>query len=104
MADQVVREAVAAFSDPAHLQGAADELLVHGFDRASLSLMPPNREIERRFGPFWRVEQIADDPATPRTGFVGPDSRAEGRGLMASGLGYVGACLAAGITIASGAV
>jgi hypothetical protein len=104
MADQMVREAVAAFADPAHLQSAADELMVNGFDRSLLSMMPPNREIERRFGLNWRVEQVADDPATPRVGIIGPDSRAQGRGLAAGGLGYLGACVAAGITIASGAV
>ncbi|HZU88784.1 MAG TPA: hypothetical protein VE993_05960 [Stellaceae bacterium] len=104
MADQMIREAVAAFSDPARLQSAADELLVRGFDRSFLSVMPPNRDIERRFGPNWRVEQVMDDPATPRVGFVGPDSRAEGRGLAAGGLGYLGACIAAGATIATGGV
>jgi hypothetical protein len=104
MADQMVREAVAAFSEPTRLQSAAAELMSSGFDRALLSMMPPNRDIERRFGPYWRVEQIADDPMTPRVGIIGSNSRAEGRGLAAGGLGYVGACVAAGVTIASGAV
>lgn len=102
MADQIVREAVAAFPDAAHLQSAIDELLVNGFDRSLLSVMPPNRDIERKFGPDWRVEAVADDPATPRVSFVGPDSRAEGRGLAAGGLGYLGAAIAAGAVIATG--
>ena len=102
MADQIVREAVAAFPDAAHLQSAIDELLVKGFDRSLLSVMPPNRDIERKFGPDWRVEAVADDPATPRVSFVGPDSRAEGRGLAAGGLGYLGAAIAAGAVIATG--
>lgn len=100
--DRIVREAVAAFPDAARLQSAADELRVHGFDSAYLSVMPPNRDIERRFGPDWRVEQIAQDPATPRVGLVGLRSRALGRGLMGGGLGYVGAALAAGLTVATG--
>ncbi|MGH7054104.1 MAG: hypothetical protein ACREFA_09845 [Stellaceae bacterium] len=102
MADRIARDAVAAFPDTAHLQNAVDELMVNGFDRALLSVMPPNRDIERRFGPDWRVADIADDPATPRVGFVGLDSRAEGRGLAAGGLGYLGAAIAAGAVIASG--
>lgn len=101
MDDRMIREAVAAFSDPAHLQSAADELGVKGFDRSLLSLMPPNREVERKFGPDWRVEQIADDPATPREGLVGSRSRSRIRGLMTGGLGYIGAVLAAGAVIAS---
>lgn len=101
MVNRTIREAVAAFSDPAHVQSAADELMVKGFDRSFLSLMPPNREIERKFGPDWRAEQIADDPATPRAGFVGSRSRSRIRGLMTGGLGYIGAAFAAGVAIAS---
>jgi hypothetical protein len=104
MTDQMVREAVAVFADPARLQSAADELMVNGFDRSLLSMMPPNRDIERRFGPHWRIEQVADDPATSRVGLIGSTSRSEGRGAMVGGLGYLGACVAAGIAIASGAV
>lgn len=102
MVDQIVREAVAAFPDAARLQGAVDELLVSGFDRALLSVIPPNRDIERKFGPNWRAENLAGDPATPRAGFIGRDSRAEGRGLAAGGLGYLGAAIAAGAVIATG--
>lgn len=102
MADRIVRNAVAAFPDAAHLQNAADELMVRGFDRGLLSVMPPNRDIERRFGPDWCVAAVAGDPATPRVGFVGMDSRAEGRGLAAGGLGYLGAAVAAGAVIATG--
>lgn len=102
MAERFVRDAVAAFPDAAHLQSAVDELLVSGFDRGLLSVMPPNRDIERRFGPDWRAADIAGDPATPRVGYVGMDSRAEGRGLAAGGLGYLGAAIAAGAVIASG--
>lgn len=102
MADRIMRNAVAAFPDAVHLQNAADELMVRGFDRGSLSVMPPNRDIERRFGPNWRVADIAGDSATPRVGFVGLDSRAEGRGLAAGGLGYLGAAVAAGAVIATG--
>jgi hypothetical protein len=101
MADQIVREAVAAFPDAAHLQDAVDELLVNGFDRSFLSVMPPNSEIARKFGPDWRVEAVMADPQTPRVGFVGPDSRAEGRGLAAGLLGYLAAALAAGLVIAT---
>ena len=102
MADQIVREAVAAFPDTKRLQSAVDELLVSGFDRALLSVMPPNRDIERKFGPNWRVEAVMSDPATPRVGFVGLDSRTQGRGLAASGLGYLGAAVAAGAVVATG--
>lgn len=102
MADRIMREAVAAFPDAAHLQSAADELLVNGFDRALLSVMPPNRDIERKYGPDWRADQVAGDSASPRVGLVGLRSRAQGRGLLAGGLGYLGACVGAALTVATG--
>lgn len=102
MADRIARDAVAAFPDAVHLQNAVDELLVSGFDRGALSVMPPNRDVERRFGPDWRVADVAGDPTPPRVGYIGFDSRAEGRGLAAGGLGYLGAAVAAGAVIATG--
>lgn len=98
-----VREAVGLFHDEQSLRSAADELMIGGFDRAYLSLLAGQRAIEKVLGrDFRRVDEVADDGATPRIGYVGSDSRIEAEGLAVGGLFYVGALAAAGAVVASG--
>ncbi len=50
MTDHVIREAVAAFPDSSRLEVAADEPLLHGFDRSQLSLMAMSETVWRQWG------------------------------------------------------
>ncbi len=45
MANEMVREAVGVFHDERSLQGAADELMISGFDRSYLSILAGHRTI-----------------------------------------------------------
>lgn len=102
MADNV-REAVGVFHDEASLQSAVDELLISGFDRSSLSLLASDHAVEAKLGHRYdKVSEIEDDLSVPRTAYVGRDSRTEGKGLMVSGLAYVGAVGTVGAIVASG--
>ncbi|RMD62964.1 MAG: hypothetical protein D6826_06125 [Alphaproteobacteria bacterium] len=97
------REAVGVFHDEAALQNAVDELLIAGFDRSSLSLLASARAVEEKLGhEYDKIVEIEDDLTTPRTAFVGRDSRTEGKGAIVGGLAYVGAVGAAGAIVASG--
>jgi hypothetical protein len=98
-----VREAVGVFHHWQNLQGAVDDLLAHGFDRAEISLLAGEKVIEEKLGHVYtRVSELEDDPQVPRTAFVGKDSLTEAKTFAVSGLGYVGAVAAVGAVVASG--
>lgn len=103
MAETTVREAVGVFQDQSLLQSAVDELLIAGFDRSSLSLLAGARTVEEKLGhKYEKIVDLEDDLSTPRTAFVGRDSRTEGKGIVIGGLAYVGAIGAVGAIVASG--
>jgi hypothetical protein len=102
-APALVREAVGCFHHWQNLQAAVDELLVHGFDRAEISLLAGEKAIEQKLGHVYqKVTDLEDDPETPRIAFVGRDSVTEGRASAIGGLGYIGAIAAVGAVVASG--
>jgi hypothetical protein len=97
------REAVGLFHDEKALQGAADELLVSGFNHADLSLLAGHRSVETRLGGMYeRVADLEDKPDVAFQAFVDSDSRTEGKGVLVGGLFYIGAVAAAGAIVASG--
>lgn len=103
MNDKTVREAVGVFHDEKSLQDAADELLVKGFDRSSLSLLAGQKAVEAKLGhAYQKVSEIEDSPAVASLAYMGSDSRTEAEGLAVSGLAYVGAMVMAGAVVASG--
>ena len=100
---QTVREALAVFHDEASLDGAIDDLEEHGFDRAEISLMASERAVEQKLGTrYERIQDAADDPATPRAPPVAPEEVRTGEGVLIGGLAYVGAVAASGAVGAAG--
>jgi hypothetical protein len=103
METSVVREAVGLFHDEGQLQAAADDLLVNGFDRSTLSLLAAHRAIEGKLGHrYQRVADLEDDSQVAVQAYVGTDSRTEAQGVLIGSLFYVGAVAAAGLVVASG--
>jgi outer membrane lipoprotein SlyB len=96
-----VREAVGVFADANAFQGAIDDLLSSGFDRAELSLLAAKRTVVEKLGhPYEKVAEIEDNPAAPRCCYISTEDIGDAEGGLIGGLLYVGA--AAGAFIASG--
>ena len=99
----MVREAVGVFHHWQNLQAAVDDLLRHGFDRSEVSLLAGEKTVEQKLGHIYKkIAELEDDPAVPRTAFLGADSLTETKAFTISGLGYVGALAAVGTIVASG--
>lgn len=102
LAQETVHEAVAVFDDEKSLQAAVDDLLIAGFDRSQMSLLASERAIEDKLGHLYdKVAEIEDDADVPRAAYAGSDSRAEAKGAAVGVLGYVGAVVASGGTVAA---
>lgn len=100
---RMIREAVAVFRDERALAEAVDDLEEHGFDRREISLMASEQAVKDKLGDrYQRIEDAADDPATPRKPYVGAEDRGTGEGALIGGLGYVGAAAAGAAVVASG--
>lgn len=98
-----VREAVGLFETSEALQGAIDELLSSGFDRAEISLLGSEHAIEKTLGhPFKRTE-LEDNPATPRGVYISPDAIGTAEGSLISLLAYAGGVATAGVIAIAGA-
>lgn len=98
-----VREVVALFSGAHALEAAVQDLLTHGFDHSDLSILAREKVVRDRLG--HRLDDMvasADRDDLPRRAWVEPESRMEGRGALASVLGYFGAVTALGLTFATG--
>lgn len=98
-----IREAVGVFDAVDTLQGAIDELLSSGFDRADLSLLASVHAVEEKLVDtgFSRVE-LEDNPAAPRGDYVSPDAIGTAEGGLISGLTYLGAVATAGVIALAG--
>ncbi len=98
-----VREVVALFPDVSSMEHAVEDLLTHGFDHGDLSVLASEKVVREKLG--HRIDDtttMADDPSLPRRSWVEPEARMEGRGALASVLGYFGAVTALGLTFATG--
>lgn len=98
-----VREGIALFADSHALEAAVQDLLTHGFDHSDLSILARDKVVRDRLG--HRLDDTvasADRDDLPRRAWVEPESRMEGRGALASVLGYFGAVTALSLTFATG--
>lgn len=103
VADPGIREAVGLFADQDALQGAIDELLNSGFDRAELSLLASEHVVEDKLGYAIRRSDLEDDVEAPRSVYVSPDAIGTAEGSLISTLAYIGGVAAAGaIALAGG--
>lgn len=95
-------EAVGVFDDANQFEAAIDELQSNGFDRAELSLLASEETIDQELGHLYkRVEELEDDPDTPRAAYVSKESLGDAEGGVIGGLFYIGALAGAGAVIAS---
>jgi hypothetical protein len=100
---RTVREAVGVFNRSEDLQGAIDELLSSGFDRAELSLLASEHAVEEKLGHrYEKVGALAEDPTVPRAAYVSTEAIGGAEGGLIGGLMYVGAAAAAGAVVVSG--
>ncbi len=99
---RTVREAVAVFHQPAHLQAAIDELLSSGFHRAELSLLASEEAVREKLGRRGSIASLADNLDAPRTDYVSPEAIGDAEGAVIGALMYVGAMAATGAVVASG--
>jgi hypothetical protein len=98
-----VCEVVGIFHTKEDLESAVEELLSSGFDRAELSLLASEAAVAEKLGGCYRsADEMADDPAVPRTAFVSIAAIGDAEGGLISGLGYLGATVAVGAVIISG--
>jgi nitrogen-specific signal transduction histidine kinase len=100
---RTVPEAVGIFHSPEDLQGAIDDLLSSGFDRAELSLLASEFAVEEKLGHrYEKVSTLADHLSVARTAYVSTEAIGGAEGALIGGLMYVGAAVGAGAIVASG--
>jgi hypothetical protein len=96
------REAVGLFESSDALQGAIDELLSSGFDRADLSLLGSEQAISSTLSHSFERTELEDDLTAPRSAYVSPDAIGTAEGSLISALAYVGGVAAAGVIAVAG--
>ena len=98
-----IREAVAFFESAEALQGAIDELMSSGFDRAELSLLASEKAVEEKLGhKYRRVAELEDNPKAARCCYVSDESVGDAQGALVGGPLYIAATATAGMIVASG--
>jgi len=96
-------ETVGIFDTADALQGAIDDLLSSGFNRAELSLLATEQAVEEKLGhKYEKAGELEDDRTVPRAAYVSPESIGDAEGGLVGSLMYVGALAAAGAVVASG--
>lgn len=99
-----VCEVVGVFHTAEDLEAAIDELLSSGFDRAELSLLASEETVAGKLGGYYQAaSELADEPAVPRSAFVSTAAIGDAQGALIGGLAYVGATVAIGAVVMSGA-
>jgi hypothetical protein len=98
-----IREAVGLFKTSDALQGAIDELLSSGFDRADISLLGSEQAIRSTVDHAFERADLEDNPAIPRGVYVSPDAVGTAEGSLISVLAYVGGVATAGVIAIAGA-
>jgi hypothetical protein len=96
-------EVVGVFSSEEALQGAIDELLTSGFDRAELSLLASEAAVKEKLGHrYQKVRELEDDANVPAAAYVSPESIGDAEGATIGALVYVGAGVLMGPVAAAG--
>jgi hypothetical protein len=99
----ILREAVAIFTNADDLQAAIDELLSSGFHRAELSLLAGEDVLNEKLGRgFANVRDLEDDPTAVRSAYISPEAIGDAQGGIVGALMYAGATAAAGAMFVSG--
>jgi outer membrane lipoprotein SlyB len=100
--DGTVREAVAVMDDVDALEAAVDELESAGFAADQISLLAGHATVERKLGHMYtRVEDMADDPAAPRTAFVSSRTVQKRESMVMGSMTTLPTLIAAGTVVAS---
>ncbi|MEQ8507837.1 MAG: hypothetical protein RIB43_02435 [Rhodospirillaceae bacterium] len=98
-----VTEIVGIFDRVEDLENAISQLMLHGFDRAQISLLADSTAVDEKMAHrYQRLEGLADNPDAPRAAYVSRQAMGEAEGAVISGLLYVGAITATGFVVASG--
>jgi len=98
-----VREAVGIFHAREALEKAVEDLLLAGFDRATISLMASVEAVRERLGGIYApAEELADVPGVPRRAFLSREDVTIPLATFAGILTYIGATAAALGIVASG--
>jgi hypothetical protein len=96
------REAVAVFDDVADLDEAVRGLMAAGFTEGDLSLLADRETVEAKLGhTYSRVDELVDEPATPRVAYHRPEDPATTESRMIGSLTWAPPLLAAGAVVAS---
>ena len=99
----ILREAVAIFTNADDLQAAIDELLSSGFHRAELSLLAGEDVLNEKLGRgFANVRDLEDDPTAVRSAYISPEAIGDAQGGIVGALMYAGATAAASAVVVSG--
>jgi len=99
----ILREAVAIFTNADDLQAAVDELLSSGFHRAELSLLAgEDASNEKLGGGSTNARDLEDDPTVPRSAYISPEAIGDAQGGIVGALMYAGATAAASAVVVSG--
>ena len=100
--DGTVREAVAVMEDVDSLEGAVDALETAGFAADQITLLAGHATVERKLGRMYtRVEELADDPAAPRTAFVSSRTVEKRESIVLGSMTTLPTLIAAGTVVAS---
>ena len=98
-----VCEVVGIFHTTEDLESAVEELLSSGFDRAELSLLASEGAVAEKLGGSYRpADEMADEPAVPRSAFVSTAAIGDAEGGLIGGLAYLGATVAVGAVVLAG--
>lgn len=98
-----VRETVGIFETQAAMQAAIDELHLAGFDRMNLSLLDHDAvHADTAASASKSPETLADDPATPRTPYVAPESMGDAHGSLIAGFALLPVMGVAAVTAGTG--
>lgn len=96
MQQDMIREAVGVFDNPAQLDAAIAELEVTAFSRQDISVLGNSRDIEQKFGvQSVKTEWLEDDPKSPRGISVRPEEKTIGAGVLIGACAYIAGCIAA---------
>lgn len=102
--NQAIGNVVGVFASADTLEGAAEDLMSHGFDRAQLSILGTDQAVAEHYGmrppP---LKALMDDPQAPRLPYIDHHELAIGQGALVSAPFYVTGVLITLMMAASGA-
>jgi hypothetical protein len=102
MAENTIREVVAAFDEPEALQSAVSDLQSHGFNRADITFMARESITGRLAQDYEATREAEDDPHARREAVTDETDIRQRRTLDISLAATLAGFAAAGFTIATG--